>query len=151
MRYWDKPIEKFTIDLPKSWMAMSSWIHVTGGAQGILLLTWLIDLRLNKFIHWSSYIEYILKICLDGSQLCSSETVMRRHVSISSSMGFRLINQHVDPTISIGIWVLKSASIAISLCWSVGSSYIDFTRYRHWLGLFGFSTSCCQAISFGQI
>ena len=48
--------------------------------------------------------------------------VMCRHVSISSSVGYQLINPHIYPTINIGIWVLKSASIPSGVCWSVRSS-----------------------------
>ena len=67
MRFWVNPIETFSIALSKSWMAMSSWIYVTCGAQGVWLLTWLVDLRLNTLLFCYSLIEYILKICFDGS------------------------------------------------------------------------------------
>ena len=88
IRYWDNPIETLIIALPKSWMAMSYWINVTGGAQGVLLLTWLINMRFNTLLLCSYFIEYILRICFDGSQYCSYETVMGQHVSILSSMGY---------------------------------------------------------------
>ena len=131
---WDNPIEKFTIDLYKSWMPISSCIHVTGGAQGVRLLTWLINLMLNTFLLWSSTIEDILKICFDGYQFCSSETVMCLHVSILSSVEYREINPQVNPTIEIEVWVLKSASLLSGLCWFVGLSHIGIPKSWHWLG-----------------
>ena len=82
VRSWSNPIEIYTIALSKSCIDMSPWIHVTGVAQGVWLLTWLIDLRLNTLFHFSSYIEDILNICFDGPQSCLSETVMCWHVSI---------------------------------------------------------------------
>ena len=47
---WANLIGTFTIALLKSNMAMSSWIYVTGGAQGDWVLNWLIKLRLNRFL-----------------------------------------------------------------------------------------------------
>ena len=132
-------------------MTMSSWIYVTGGAQGVLILTWLINLRLNTFLHCSSYIEDILKICLYWSQSCSSEIVMCRHVSISSSVGYLVINPHVDPTVNIDIWMFKTASIPSGMFRLVGSSQIGITKYHNWLGFINFSPSCWQTISHVQI
>ena len=54
-------------------------------------------------------------------------------VSILSFMGYRVINQHLDLTIDIGIWVLESASITSGLFWSLGSSQIDIPEDRHWM------------------
>ena len=71
MRSWDNLNETFNITLSNSWMFMSSCIYVTGVAQVFWLLTWLIDLRLNMLLFWYSHIEDILKMCFDGSQLCS--------------------------------------------------------------------------------
>ena len=88
---------------------------MTGGAQGVCLLPLLIDLGLNTFIVCSSLIEDILKIYFDGPQLYSFEILMCQNVPILSYMEYQVINPHVDPTIDIGIWVLKSASIAIGL------------------------------------
>ena len=130
---WANLIETFTIALSKSWMDISYWIYVTSWAQGFWLLMWLINLRLNTLLHLSSYIEDILRICFDGSQLCSSEIVMCRHVSIYSSVVYQVINPHVYSTINIGIRVLKYASIPIALCWLVRSSHIGTPKARHWL------------------
>ena len=134
MEYWANPIEKFTIDISKSWMAMSSWIYVTGGSQGVWLLSWFINLRLENFLLCSYSIENILNTCFDGYQFCSFEIVMCWHVSISSYVGYRVIYPHVNPTIDIGIWILKSASITSGLCWLVGSSQIGIPKYWHLLG-----------------
>ena len=131
---WSNPIETFTIALSKSWMAMLYWIYVTGGARGVWVLNWLIYLRLNTLLLCSSSIGGTLKICFDGSQSCSFEIVMCWHVSILSSVGYQAINPHVDPTIDIGIRVLKSASIISGLWLSVGSSQIGMPKARHWLG-----------------
>ena len=43
------------------------------------------------------------------------------------------LNPHMDSTINIGIWVLKSASIPSGLCWLVGSSHICIPKFWHWL------------------
>ena len=40
---------------------------------------------------------------------------------------------HVYPTINIGIWVLKSASITSGLYWLVGSLQIGMPKGWHWL------------------
>ena len=131
---WANPIETFTITLLNSWMTVSSWIYVTGGSQGVWLLTLLIGLMLNMFLLCSSFIEDIPKICFDGSQLCSFKIIMCWHVSISSSVGYQVINPHLYPTINIGVWVLKSASIPSDLCWLIGLSQIDIPKSRHLLG-----------------
>ena len=49
-------------------------------------------------------------------------------------MGHRLIYPHIDPTINIGIWVLKSASTPSGLWLSVRSSQISMPKDWHWLG-----------------
>ena len=112
---------------------MSYWVYATGVSQGVWLLTWLINLRLNTLLLWSSSIGDILKIYFDGYQSHSFEIVMCRHVSISSYVEYRVINPNVYPTIDIGILVLKSASIFSGLCWSVGSSEIGMPKSLHWL------------------
>ena len=59
---------------------------------------------------------------------------MYQHLSISSSVGYRVINPNVDPTIYIGIWVFKFDSIPSGLCSLVGLSQIGMPKDWHWLG-----------------
>ena len=80
-------------------------------------------------LHWR-----YLKDMFDGSQSRSFEIVMCQHVSTSSSVGYRVINSHVDTTINIGLWILKSASITSVMFWLVGSLRIGIPRAQHWLG-----------------
>ena len=112
--------------------------RLTSGSHGVWLLTLLIDLMLNMLLLWYSSIEDILKICFDGSQLCSFEILMCRHVSISSSVEYQVINTHVNPTIDIGKWALKYASIPSCMFWLVGLSHNGMPKYWHWLGFINF-------------
>ena len=88
----------------------------------------------NTFIICYYSIKDILKLCFYGLQSCLYETVMCQYFSISSSVGYQVINPHMDITIDIGVWVLKYASISSDMCLSVGSSQIHIPKYWYWLG-----------------
>ena len=62
------------------------------------------------------------------------KTVISWHFSILSSVGCRVINAHVDPTINIGLWVLKYASITSGMFLSVGLSQIGIPKAWNYLG-----------------
>ena len=64
MRSWVNLIYTISIALSKSWMAMSSWVNITVGSQGVWLLTGLIYMRLNTI--WSGNVSTCLNLFICG-------------------------------------------------------------------------------------
>ena len=111
MRSWVNLIDTISIALSKSWMAMSSWVNITVGSQGVWLLTGLIYMRLNTI--WSGNVSACLNLFICG--VISNKSTCGSHC------------QHLD--MGIKICIHSQFTVMIGRV-----SQIGIPKSHHWLG-----------------